>query len=93
MTFYRYQRPNALLELLIVVAIIEILITLLLPSLNRAKEEAFLAVCLSNVGQLGRASQKIMIISCLFQIGLYRKAKGPITMEVGSTMTQLGCTT
>lgn len=41
-----------LLELLIVIAIIGILITLLMPSLSKAREAAKVAVCMSNQKQL-----------------------------------------
>ncbi|MCM8542692.1 MAG: hypothetical protein NE328_20670 [Lentisphaeraceae bacterium] len=41
-----------LFELLIVVAIISILISILLPSLNRAREKAIRAVCASNQNQI-----------------------------------------
>ena len=44
-----------LIELLIVVAIIGILVSLLMPSLNKAKEKAKIAVCLSNHRQLAVA--------------------------------------
>ena len=44
-----------LMELLIIVAILGILITLLLPSLQKARESARLAVCLSNHKQLAAA--------------------------------------
>ncbi|MCM8533718.1 MAG: type II secretion system GspH family protein [Lentisphaeraceae bacterium] len=40
-----------LLELMIVIAIIGILVSMLLPSLHKAKEEAMFAVCTSNRGQ------------------------------------------
>jgi prepilin-type N-terminal cleavage/methylation domain-containing protein len=46
-----------LIELLVVVAIIGILVTLLLPSLNQAREKAKVAVCLSNQKQIAVAYQ------------------------------------
>lgn len=42
-----------LLELLVVMAIIGILFSILLPSLSRARGEAFKKVCLSNLKQIG----------------------------------------
>ena len=45
-----------LLELLIVIGILAILVSLLLPSLSRARESAKIAVCLSNQSQFYRAS-------------------------------------
>lgn len=44
-----------LLELLIIVAIIGILLSLLLPSLSKARETARKAICASNQAQIGRA--------------------------------------
>ena len=45
-----------LIELLVVVAIIGILVSILMPSLTRAREKARRAVCMSNQAQLLRAS-------------------------------------
>ena len=45
-----------LIELLVVVAIIGILCTLLIPSLQKARESSYYAVCTSNMKQLGIAT-------------------------------------
>ena len=48
------MKKFTLMELLIVVAIIGVLISILLPSLSQAREKAMIAVCQSNLSQLGR---------------------------------------
>ena len=51
------MKKFTLVELLIVVAIIGILMSLLLPSLMRAREVTKTAVCLSNNAQINQAMQ------------------------------------
>jgi prepilin-type N-terminal cleavage/methylation domain-containing protein len=57
----RHQnRAFTLIELLVVVAIIGLLISILVPSLSKAKEKARQSACLSNLHHLGQAFQQYL---------------------------------
>ena len=58
---YKRHRGFTLIELLVVVAIIALLISILLPALSRAKEQAKIATCLANLRGIGEGGYSYLL--------------------------------
>jgi len=57
----RHRHGFTLIEMLLVVAVIALLISILLPTLSRAKENANVAICMTRLNQIGNAAHTYTI--------------------------------
>jgi prepilin-type N-terminal cleavage/methylation domain-containing protein len=92
--FRKVQNAFTIVELLIVIAIIGVLIALLLPAIQNAREAARRAQCLNNLKQLGIAFQNYASAEKHFPAGLVSKpypgqTSHPQTFYRWSSLAQL----
>ena len=85
----RRRRAFTLIELLIVVGIIAVLIALLLPAIQSAREQARRAQCINNLLQLGIAMGNYASTHSVLPPGVVND-KGPIVEPAQRLSSRLG---
>ena len=84
------RRAFTLVELLVVVAILALLISILLPTLGRAKEEARRVICLSNLRQLAIAAHSYAASNNdSYPIAYYFVSKPPLFISYAWDFTSI----